>query len=188
VRETQPTLRTPRLVMRPFLQDDAPSVQQLAGERRVAETTLNIPHPYPEGGAEAWIASHPRRFAAGDDAVFAIRVADGLVGAIGLNLALYHRRAELGYWIGLPFWNRGYATEAGTALLWYGFEGLDLNRIQATHFAGNPASGRVMQKLGMHYEGRSPQYVLRWDTFQDVDRYAILRQDYQGPPWQVEVL
>lgn len=188
MRTTQPLLRTPRLVLRPFGQDDAPLVQQFAGDREVADTTLNIPHPYPDGAAASWIATHEPRFLAGEDVVFAVCTgADGLVGAIGLHLSLAHRRAELGYWIGRGFWNRGYATEASLAMLWYGFSFLDLNRIQATHFSRNPASGRVMRKIGMRHEGISAQLVLRWDRFEDVERYAILRQDYGGPPWPVEV-
>ena len=189
VRGLQPAIRTPRLVIRPFVPEDAPAVQALVQERQVADTTLNIPHPYPDGGAASWIATHGPRFAAGEDAVFAVTSgADGLVGAIGLSLSPAHRRGELGYWIGLPFWNLGYATEAAAAVLWYGFECLVLNRIQATHFSRNPASGRVMQKVGMSHEGRSAQYLMKWGRLEDIERYAILRSGYGGPPWPVEML
>jgi RimJ/RimL family protein N-acetyltransferase len=166
--------------------EDAEVVQTMVSERQVADTTLNIPHPYPEGGAASWIATHQTRFAAGEDAVFAVTSgAAGVLGAVGLSLVPAHRRAELGYWIGVPYWNQGFATEAGQAMLWYGFEGLALHRIQAHHFARNPASGRVMQKLGMRYEGQSRQYLMRWGEFEDVERYAMLRDEYRGPPWPV---
>ena len=70
------------------------------------------------------------------------------------------RRAELGYWIGVPWWNRGYATEAGRALLDFGFGTLGLHRIMAHHMMRNPASGRVMQKLGMTRDPREPGHPL----------------------------
>lgn len=188
LRQVQPKLRTPRLRLRPFVAEDSDTVQALVAERRVADTTLNIPHPYPEGGAASWIATHGPRFLAGEDAVFAITSgSEGLVGAVGLNLALAHQRGELGYWIGSAYWNRGYATEACHALLWYGFEYLVLNRIQATYFTRNPASGRVMQKIGMRFEGQSPQYLFRWGRFEDIGRYAILKEQYGGSPWPVHV-
>ena len=188
LRQIQPRLRTPRLRLRPFVAEDADTVQVLAAERRVADTTLNIPHPYPDGAAASWIATHGPRFMAGEDAVFAVTSgSEGLVGAIGLNLALAHHRGELGYWIGSAFWNRGYATEACHALLWYGFECLLLNRIQATYFTRNSASGRVMQKIGMRFEGQSVQYLFRGGRFEDIGRYAMLRDQYGGAPWPVLV-
>jgi RimJ/RimL family protein N-acetyltransferase len=112
---------------------------------------------------------------------------DGLVGAIGLRLVPAHRRGELGYWIGRAHWNLGYATEAAHALVWYGFTHLDLNRIQAMCFTRNPSSARVMQKVGMIFEGRSRQLFVRWDQLEDVDRYSVLRADYEGRPWPVEL-
>lgn len=175
----QPVLTTPRLVLRPFVPSDAPDVQRLAGVAEVADTTLNLPHPYLDGMAESWIATHDQAWHDGERATFAITTAsDGLVGAISLMIAASHRRAEIGYWIGVPWWNRGFATEAAAAILALGFETLGLNRIQATHLTRNPASGRVMQKLGMRFEGVQKEYFLKKDRFEDVARYAMLRTDY----------
>src|SRR5215212_1807613 len=130
-----PTLPTSRLLLRPFAPADARDVQRLAGEHAVASTTLNIPHPYEDGMAEAWIATHPVAFDEGVWATFAITARDGgtLLGAAGLTIRARHARAEMGYWVGRPYWGRGYATEAAGALLAYGFDALDLNRVQATH-------------------------------------------------------
>ena len=89
-------------------------------------------------------------------------------------------RAELGYWVGKPFWGQGYCTEAAQAVIAYGFQTLGLNRIQAHHFGRNPASGRVMQKLGMRYEGLERQYHKKWGQFEDGLGYAILREDFGG--------
>jgi [ribosomal protein S5]-alanine N-acetyltransferase len=117
----QPTLDTSRLRLRPFALTDTPAVQTLAGEYDIAATTLLIPHPYPDGAAEAWIAAHAEKFLRGEEVNFAItdRESGQLMGAIGLRLTLAHRRGELGYWIGKPFWNRGYCTEGGQAMLDY---------------------------------------------------------------------
>src|SRR4051812_42396452 len=110
----QPTLTTPRLTLRPFTLDDAWDVERLAGKREIADTTLNIPHPYPVGAATRWIESHAAAWANETSATFAIieTKRDELVGAISLMIKREHRRAELGYWIAPDRWNKGYATES----------------------------------------------------------------------------
>jgi RimJ/RimL family protein N-acetyltransferase len=174
----QPTIQTARLRLRPFSLADAPMVQRLAGAAAVAETALNIPHPYEDGMAEAWILTHAPAFAGRERATFAITESSGrLLGAVSLRLEQAHQRAELGYWIGVPYWRQGFATEAARAVIAYGFNALGLNRIQATHLTRNPASGRVMQKAGMTYEGCLRQYVLKNGRFEDLARYAILREE-----------
>jgi RimJ/RimL family protein N-acetyltransferase len=180
----QPPLATERLVLRPFAVEDAPTVQCLAGAREVADTTLTIPHPYPDGAAEAWIGAHAPAFAAGRLATYAVtdRAAGALLGAVGLQIEPGHALGELGYWIGVPYWGRGYATEAARALMRYGYARLGLHRIQARHFLRNPASGRVMEKLGMRREGVLRQSVRKWGRFEDVVLYARLAEDGTGEP------
>jgi len=147
----------------------------------VSDTTLNIPYPYEDGMAEAWIATHDSAYARQEVATFAIVLPDNrLVGAISLRLEPRHRRAELGYWIGTPFWGRGYATEAARAILAFGFQTLALNRIHATHLLRNHASGRVMEKIGMRYEGIHREHVWKDGRFEDLARFAILITD-PGP-------
>ena len=111
---TIPTLETERLVLRPFCQGDAAEVSRFAGDRSVAATTSNIPHPYDEGMACEWIAEHQPMFEKDGGVVFAITLkADGsLVGAVGLSSMAKAHQAELGYWIGKPYWGLGYCTEA----------------------------------------------------------------------------
>lgn len=171
-----PRLDTTRLVLRPFRLADAAEVQRLAGAREIADTTLTVPHPYPDGAAEEWINTHPAAWTERTAAVLAVttRESGALVGAVGLALTMADRRGELGYWIGMPWWNRGYATEAGQALLDFGFATLGLHRIMARHLARNPASGRVMQKLGMVQEGVLRHHVLKWGVFEDLVVYAVL--------------
>ena len=178
----QPTLGTARLLLRPFKLEDAPAVQRLAGVREVADTTLNIPHPYRDGVAEAWILTHKQLFRVGILATFALVLVgtEELIGAVGLRIEAVHGRAELGYWLGVPYWGKGYCTEAARAVLAYGFNALGLVRIHASHLTRNPASGRVMQKLGMRREGRLRNHIRKNDVLEDVEVYGILRQEFTG--------
>jgi RimJ/RimL family protein N-acetyltransferase len=129
--------------------------------------------------AEAWIATHQEHFEHGQSLTFAIvlRADQALMGAIGLQIHQQHGRAELGYWIGRPYWNHGYCTEAARAVVQYGFDGLGLQRIHASFMTRNPASGRVMQKIGMTAEGRLRQHVQKWGSFEDIAVYGILRRE-----------
>ncbi len=175
----QPVLQTPRLVLRPFTTADASIVQRLAGAAEIADTTLNIPHPYEDGMAEEWIATHGPGWENQTLANYAITSpTEGVIGAVGLQITIKHRRAELGYWVGQSYWGQGYATEASGALLALGFTQLDLFRIQATHLVRNPSSGQVMQKLGMRAEGVRRGYFLKNGQFEDVASFAVLREDW----------
>ena len=175
-----PTLETERLVLRPFRLEDAAEVQRLAGDRFIADTTLNIPHPYKDGMAEAWISRHQPDFEGGKGVAFAItRKIDGsIIGAISLMGMVKGHQAELGYWIGQPYWSQGFCTEAGAAILSYAFSELGLVRVHARHFARNPASGRVMGKLGMQQEGVLRQHVRKWDNYEDSVLCGILKAEW----------
>ncbi|MEP6621549.1 MAG: GNAT family N-acetyltransferase [bacterium] len=175
----QPELVTDRLRLRPFEPTDALRVQQLAGDPAVADTTVNIPHPYPDGAAESWIASHRPGWIDGIGVTFAItdRVSGDLRGAIGLVINPEHRRAELGYWIAVDHWKQGLCTEAARAVIGFAFETLGLHRIYATYLVRNPASGQVMQKAGMQFEGVQRGVFLKNGVFEDVAMCAIVRGD-----------
>ena len=177
-----PSLRTGRLILRPFSPKDAPDVQRLAGDVAVADTTLNIPHPYEDGMAEEWISTHQAVFDEGDGVTFAItmRETGELVGAISLRMANRFHRAEMGYWIGKPYWGKGYCTEAVKAVIAYGFDEMELNRILAYHLTRNPASGRVMEKAGMRYEGHLRQHVCKDGVYEDLKLYGIVRDDVEN--------
>lgn len=177
---TQPSIDTARLRLRPFELTDAAEVQRLAGEREIADTTSNIPHPYEDGMAEEWIAAHTPEFKERKAVTFAVIGADSekLVGAIGLTFDPEVQEAELGYWVGKPFWNEGYATEAAEAVLAFGFQVLELERVYARHMARNPASGRVMQKAGMIRDASAGPPVLKDDQYENMVAYAMLRKDW----------
>jgi [ribosomal protein S5]-alanine N-acetyltransferase len=179
----QPTLTTKRLTLRPFVLDDAWDVERLAGMREIADTTLNIPHPYPVGAATRWIESHAPAWAAGTGVVYAIvETSNGkLAGAVSLmQMHREHRRAELGYWIAVDHWNKGYATESSAAILDFGFKSLGLHRIESRHFVRNPASGKVMQKLGMQQEGIERDSAKKWDRYESLVRYSILESEWKA--------
>ncbi|MCI0571644.1 MAG: GNAT family N-acetyltransferase [Myxococcaceae bacterium] len=176
----RPTLHTPRLTLRPFALPDAADVRRLVGEYDVARDTLAIPHPYEKGMAERWISTHESAFERGEELIFAIalRDSDALRGAIGIRLAPVHAHGELGYWVGKPWWGQGLATEAARGLLDHAFGTLGLARVWAQHFSRNPASGRVMQKLGMRHEGHLRQHYCRFGERLDVDVYGLLAEEW----------
>jgi [ribosomal protein S5]-alanine N-acetyltransferase len=171
------SLHTARLTLRSYTSADIPDLVRLAGSREVAATTLRIPHPYTEQDAKNFIDA----FAAnsGPETRFAItRKSDGqLCGGIGLRMDESHKHAELGYWLGVPYWRQGFATEAARAMITYGFETLDLHRIYASFVSTNIASGRVLQKIGMHREGLMRGHICKWGEFQDLECYGMLKTD-----------
>ena len=175
-------LETEQLVLRPYRLADAPSVQRMCGDPAIAATTLAIPHPYPDGAAEQWISTHAESFRQGTQVTLAITLKPDLpvIGTVGLSVNKNHQRGELGYMVAREHWNQGYCTEAARALMDYGFSTLNLNRIQAMHFPHNPASGRVMEKLGMTKEGLLHQYVCNRGVFEDLYVYSILRAVYEA--------
>jgi ribosomal-protein-alanine N-acetyltransferase len=174
-------LRTARLLLRSFTHEDVPSIARLAGDRQIAATTVRIPHPYTEEDARTFLADAGEDFRGGRAVVFAISIAlnGELCGATGLHIGEAHKHAELGYWIGVPFWGRGYATEAASAAVSFGFESLGLNRIFAQCFTENAASRRVLEKIGMWREGRLRQHVLKWGEFIDVENYGLLAEEFR---------
>ena len=174
-------LRTARLLLRSLEREDVPAMVRLAGTKEIAATTLNIPHPYTEDDALSFLAKAGEDFRAGRSVSFAISIWPGreLCGAVGLNIAEPHGHAELGYWIGLPFWGKGYATEAARGALAFGFQMLGLHRIYAHHFAGNTASQRVLEKIGMRHEGRFRQHIRKWDNYIDVENYGLLAEEFR---------
>ena len=172
-----PILEPARLKLRPYSEADIAALVPLIGAREVAATTLRIAHPYTEEDARAFITLARER----DKIWLAITLrADGRqIGGIGLRVDEQHQHAELGYWLGVPYWGQGYATEAAREMLRYAFQDLDLHRVFASHFGHNPASGRVLRKLSMRHEGCQREHLRKWDRFVDSEMYGILRQDWE---------
>jgi len=127
---------------------DAPRVQLLAGELSVAETTALIPHPYPDGAAEAWIATLAGNWSAGREYTYAVEADSALVGVVTLR-PVAGEQENLGYWIGRPYWGRGYASAAASAMIALAFSCLEVATVTASHITRNAASARVLEKCGM---------------------------------------
>lgn len=145
-------LTTPRLLLRPLRLSDAGAVARLAGDWDVARMTGRIPHPYSIVDADGWIAG----IAAGE-LVRAIELDGDLVGAVGY-VGADDGSAEIGYWVGKPYWGRGIATEAAAALVEHCFRVEKRPRLTCCHFSDNAASARVIAKLGFKARGQT----LRW--------------------------
>lgn len=173
-------LKTERLILRPLTLEDADRVEELAGDYEVAKTTLTIPHPYPKGSAKQFIRSVLDAEKDGKIVIFALikKEDSSLIGIMNITINTSHDRGELAYWIGKPYWRKGYGTEAAKELVKLGFEELHLNRIFAASFANNPGSWRIMEKIGMKYEGTLKQHLVKWDEYIDLAYYGILKQDY----------
>ena len=172
-----PTLETQRLTIRPYTQADIPELVRLVGSREVAATTLRIAHPYTERDARAFLelAEDPDKLWL----AITLRTDGTQIGGIGLRLDHDQQHAELGYWLGVPYWGHGYATEAAREILRYGFEELGMHRIYASHFKHNPASGHVLKKIGMHYEGCQREHIRKWEKFVDSELNGILRREWE---------
>jgi RimJ/RimL family protein N-acetyltransferase len=175
-------IQTKRLLLRAPLLDDAPILYELLQEKDIARTTANIPHPYPEDLAMQWIENKRYIMQEGDAEMgFLITSLEhgNVLGGIGLRIDNEHQAAEVGYWIGKPYWGNGYATEALQAIIEYGFTQLNLNRIFADYQTDNLASRRVMEKCGMTFEGILRQHVIKWGEFKDLGVLSILREEFK---------
>ncbi|HXG78453.1 MAG TPA: GNAT family N-acetyltransferase [Methyloceanibacter sp.] len=138
------SIRTPRLVLRPPQMTDAARIALLAGDYDVASMTGTIPHPYSEQQAGEWIAS---ALAGEEGVVFVVERSGALIGCTGYR-AFGPDHAEIGYWIGKPYWGMGYATEAVRALILHAFETDGFDYLTVGHFIDNPASERIIAKFG----------------------------------------
>jgi len=127
-------------------------VQSLAGNINVAKTTLSVPHPYLDGMAEEWISQHSSNWKNKTIITYAVfdRKSKELLGTVGF-VGINKSKAELGYWFGKQHWDKGYCTEATKALIKFAHANLGISRVTGEHLSSNPASGRVMKKLGMRY-------------------------------------
>ncbi len=135
-------MRTKRLTLRPLQHDDAERIAVLGGDWDVASMTGRIPYPYSADAAQHWLAG-----VAHGEVVFGICHAGEFIGLCGYS-PQPDGSAELGYWIGKPYWGQGYATEASRALMEYGFRKGGVKRFTCCHFTDNPGSARVAAKLG----------------------------------------
>lgn len=143
------SITTERLVLRPLDLRDAARIALLAGDFDVASMTGTIPHPYSEQMAGEWIGS---ALEGEEGTVFVIERDGTLIGCVGYRED-EKGGAELGYWLGKPYWGQGFATEASAAMVAYAFDEGGLDYLTIGHFADNPASARIITKLGFTPQG-----------------------------------
>ena len=173
-------MNSARLLLDSLSEADVASLVELAGDPAIADTTISVPHPLDAVMAREWLAGLAQTMALGGAEHFAIRETAGgpLVGMVSLRaIDREHEEVELSFWIGRPFWGRGYATEAAAAAIGRAFDSLGLNRIVAHHMVRNPASGRVLSRLGFRKEGLLRERVKKWGVYEDVVLMALLRRD-----------
>lgn len=169
----------PAVRIEPIAPQHADAVQKLASHPDVLATT-NLPEPYPDDGAITWIEVVQERRAAGGEYPFAILTEDDtLVGVTGLRDVM-NDRAEVGFWIGKPYWNRGYATAGTRRLLAFAFEELGLEKVFARPLKRNAPSRRVLDKLGFTPITEETHEHPKWTEDDPVVRYELLRRDWDS--------
>jgi len=168
-------LKLERSTLRPFRRDDEPSLVRYADNRNVSRNMRDrFPYPYTAADAREWT---DRVSGQSPVANFAIVVDGAVVGGIGLEPGtdVFRRSAEIGYWLGEPFWGRGIATEAVRAVTGYAFATFDVCRLEAGVFEWNPASARVLEKAGYALEGRARLGITKDGRTGDRLLYALVR-------------
>ena len=167
----RPVLQTERLTLRAPRREDAAAVAHLANDRRIAENTAQIPHPYRLADAEGFIAAANAKL----DANFLIALGDAtVIGVCGIGMG-EGPAPELGYWVGVSYWGRGYATEAARAVIDYAFADLKQESIQAGARVTNPASRRVLEKCGFQWTGVGLYRIRALASSAPIDRFRLER-------------
>jgi RimJ/RimL family protein N-acetyltransferase len=167
-----PVLATERLVLRAPRFDDAKAIASLVNDRRIAENTLHIPHPYDLADAESFIAK-----ANADDGehTFLITRGAAVLGACGIARR-DGEEPEIGYWLGVAFWGRGYATEAARGVIDHAFGDLGYHCLAGGARVSNPASRRVLEKCGFQWTGVGLYRIQALASSAPVDRFRLDRR------------
>jgi RimJ/RimL family protein N-acetyltransferase len=171
------TLETPRLFLRWPKAGDAATIAELAGDRRVAEMTARIPHPYPPALATSFIIETRNGNAEGSRLSLAIAHRQApckLIGMISIE-ADCDGNAEIGYWLGVPHWGEGFMTEAAQAIIDAAFLYADLKSVQASVRVTNSGSRRVLEHCGFQYEGGGMCARQGWGDLVSADTYRLTR-------------
>ena len=182
-----PALATERLILRAPCFEDARTIAALANDRRIAENTLRIPHPYGLADAQSFITAAN---ASDGEIVFLIATRGGTVIG-GCGIARFGEEPpEIGYWLGVPFWGQGYATEAARAVIDHAFDDLGYDAVAGGARVSNPASRRVLEKCGFQWTGVGLYRIRALASSAPVDRFrldrrrwATAREDGRQRPW-----
>jgi RimJ/RimL family protein N-acetyltransferase len=170
-----PVLQTERLALRAPGRADAKSIARLANDRRIAVNTARIPHPYGIEHAERFIGAVNRL---DGGATFLITLDGAPIGACSIEPR--EGGPEIGYWLGVPYWGQGYATEAVRALIDYAFGGLQHEALQAGARVSNPASRRVLEKCGFQWTGVQLMRIRAINSAAPTDRFRLDRRLWES--------
>lgn len=171
-------ITTERLILRLFQTSDAETVATLCNNYSIYKSTLYLPFPYSLDDALSWIEFHYDNFIEDFSYEFAVtdKETGELYGAIGLSNEIDFNQGEIAYWIGEQYWGKGYATEAAQAIVQFAFEEKKLHKVFARYFSSNPASGKVMEKIGMKQEGILKDHVIKDGKYEDIVYYGIINE------------
>ena len=165
-----PVLATERLVLRAPRRSDVKAIAALANDRRIAANTARIPHPYAIDDAEQFIAAVNKREG---EACFVITLDGAPIGVCSVDLR--EDGPEIGYWLGVPHWGRGFATEAARALIDHAFGDLEHETLISGARVNNPASRRVLEKCGFQWTGVRLSRIRAINSAAPIDRFRLDR-------------
>ncbi|SOC39885.1 GNAT family N-acetyltransferase [Ureibacillus acetophenoni] len=170
------TMTTERLILRPFQISDAETVAKLCNNYNIYKSTLYLPYPYTLEDALKWIERHEGNAEKNRAYEFAItdKESGELYGAIALSNNQPFNHGEIAYWIGEEYWGQGFATEASQAVMQFAFKEKKLHKVFARFFSSNPASGRVLEKLGMKQEGILIDHIIKDGRYESLVYYGII--------------
>lgn len=176
-----PQLSTPRLLLRALEMDQAETLFTLANGPKIADNTANIPSPYTLETAQDFIAGIAEKYRAGDllNLGMHVRETAELIGIVSLRVNARHHYGHLGGWVAAHCRNQGYAAEAASAVIGFGFTELGLQRVGSQCFGRNQESARVMQKIGLRYEGCMREAFLKNGVYEDLLVFATVRDDWE---------
>ena len=176
----RPTLTTSRLKLLPLLPKHADRLAALGDDPLVAAYTAGMPSPYTPGAAREFIERSALAAERDENYVFAIcSHSEELLGVINLRPSARHCSGHLGYWMGAPYRDCGYTTEAVRQVIRFAFETLNLHRVHTACMAVNEASARVLLKAGLQQEGISRQAFFKDGVFHDLLQFGVVAEDWR---------
>jgi [ribosomal protein S5]-alanine N-acetyltransferase len=171
---TIPTLTTNRLILRPFIFDDLARIVELLSEKAISETSPTIPYPYDERIAFEWMINQAAYCSTGQFYAFAVTLKNTkeLVGSVSVTIRP-DKQAEIGFWIGKPYWKKGICSEAAARVIEYMFTELKLEAVYAECMHNNAASSNVLKNLRMEFEKTVTPHIYRINKDLELDRYVV---------------
>lgn len=172
-----PTLETDRLILRPCELSDSDRIEELANDPRILSVT-QLPSPYDKADIDHWIEQCEAMYEKRYEAFWGVaeKSSGQLIGVISLTDIFQNHQAELGFWLGVNYWGKGYAKEAAREVIRFAFaKPLNLLRVHAFHMSRNGAAGAVLQGIGMSFEGRCPKHLMKNGVPEDIDLWGVLK-------------